>query len=93
MPTFYASRLTQGNELFRAQIRIDGSGVHFRLPGFFSGQERSIPFRHVSSVQIDCPFIGYSTIVIQTTGQDCLTVHGFTSYEVKKMRELILNNV
>ena len=93
MKRFYASRLTQGNELFPARITIDNSGVHLRLPSFMSGQERTIPFRQISSVEINCPFIGYSTITFQTTGQNELSVHGFTFREVKKMRSLILSKI
>ena len=63
MKEFFASRLTQGNELFPTRIRISEQGVSIREPGFFSGRERTISFRHVASVQIDCPFIGYSTIL------------------------------
>ena len=59
-------------------------------PGFFSGRERTLSFRHISSVQIDCPFIGYSTIEIQTTGQDMFTIHGFNSHEARTMRDLII---
>lgn len=89
MKNFYASRFTQGNELFPTRIRITNQGVSIREPGFFSGKERTISFRHIASVQINCPFIGFSTIEIQTTGQEMFTVHGFNSFEVHKMRELI----
>lgn len=90
MKEFFASRLTQGNELFPTRIRISEQGVSIREPGFFSGRERTISFRHVASVQIDCPFIGYSTIEIQTTGQDMFTIHGFNSHEARTMRDLII---
>ena len=90
MKEFFASRFTQGNELFPTRIGISEKGVSIREPGFFSGRERTISFRHIASVQIDCPFIGYSTIEIQTTGQESFTVHGFNSYEAKSMRDLII---
>lgn len=93
MKKFYASRLTQGNELFPARIVIDKNGVHFRLPSFMSGQERTIPFRQISSVDIQCPLIGYSTITFQTTGQNELSVHGFLAREVKLMRRMILERI
>jgi hypothetical protein len=90
MREFFASRLTQGNELFPTRIRISEVGVSIRQPGFFSGKERTISFRHIASVEIDCPFIGYSTIQIQTTGQEMFTIHGFNSYEASTMRDLII---
>ena len=89
MKNFYASRFTQGNELFPTRIRITNQGVSIREPGFFSGKERTISFRHIASVQINCPFIGFSTIEIQTTGQEMFTIHGFNSFEVHTMRDLI----
>lgn len=90
MKEFFASRLTQGNELFPTRIGVSEMGVSIREPGFFSGRERTISFRHIASVQIDCPFIGYSTIEIQTTGQESFTVHGFNSHEARSMRDLII---
>jgi hypothetical protein len=93
MPKFYASRLTKGNELFPAIISINKSGLHLKLPSYIGGQERSIPYRQISSVEIICPIIGYSTIIIQTTGQESLEVHGFLARQVRKMRELILTAV
>lgn len=93
MREFSASRLVRGNELVPTKIIITDTGVLIREPGFFRGQERFIPFRHISSVQIDTPFIGYSTIEIQTTGQYLFSVHGFNSYEVKAMRELIMQHI
>lgn len=93
MREFHASRLTRGNELVPTKITIANNGVYIREPGFFNGQERFISFRHVASVLIDTPFIGYSTIQIQTTGQEAFTIHGFNSYEVRSMRELIMANM
>jgi hypothetical protein len=92
MREFFASRLTQGNELFPTRIKISSMGVSIREPGFFSGKERTISYRHIASVEVSCPLIGYSTIQIQTTGQEMITVHGFNSREVTTMRDLIISN-
>jgi hypothetical protein len=93
MKKFYTSRLTRGNELVPTRITISKTGVTIREPGFFNGQERTIPFKHISSVEIDCPFIGYSTIEIQTTGQELFSVHGFNSYDARTMKNMILSNI
>jgi hypothetical protein len=93
MKKFFASRFTQGNELFPTRICISNEGVAIREPGFFSGKERNISFRHISSVEIDCPFIGFSTIEIQTTGQELFSVHGFNSYEARQMKKLIMAKI
>lgn len=93
MPTYIASRLTDGNRIFPSKIIIDDIGVTLKDPGLFSGKEKTIPFSRISSVNIECPFVGYSTIIIETTGEGEIQVHGFTKSEVKSMKELILEKI
>ncbi len=93
MSIFIASRLTGGNRLFPSKIIIGDQGVTMRDPGLFSGKEKTIPYTRISSVDIDCPFVGYSTISIETTGEGQIKVHGFTNGEVKRMKELILEKI
>ena len=85
MTTFNSSRLTEGNRVFPSKIIIDERGVTFKDPGLFSGKEKTIPYSRVSSVDIQIPLIGYSTIIIETTGEGQIRAHGFTSSEVKRM--------
>ena len=93
MTTFIASRLTSGNRFFPSKISIDEHSVTFKVPGIFSGKEKTIPYNRISSVDIDCPFVGYSTIIIETTGEGQIRAHGFTNGEVKRMKELILEKI
>ena len=58
METFIASRIAEGNRLFPAQVVIDQLGVTLKVPGLFSGNEKTIPFDRISSVDIDCPLVG-----------------------------------
>jgi len=67
--------------------------VTFKVPSFFSGDEKTIPFSRISSVNIDCPFVGYSTIIIETTGEGSIEADGFTKSEVKRIKALILENI
>lgn len=90
MEKFTASRLTSGNKMFPSVIIIDEIGVTIKIPSLFSGSEKTIPFSRISSVNIDCPFIGFSTIIIETTGEGAISAHGFTKKEVLRMKELIL---
>ena len=69
METFTASRLTSGNRIFRSKISIDQLGVTLKIPGLFSGDEKTVPYSRISSVNTICPFVGYSTIIIETTGE------------------------
>ncbi|HCY40649.1 MAG TPA: hypothetical protein DHV48_04735 [Prolixibacteraceae bacterium] len=93
METYTASRLTEGNRIFTSKIIIDDLGVTFRVPSLFSGNERTIPFNRISSVDIDSPLIGYSTIIIETTGEGQIRAHGFTRTEVKEMKRKILEKI
>jgi len=93
METFIASRISEGNSVFPCRIVINEHHVTLKIPSFFSGDEETIPYSRISSVRIDCPFVGYSTIIIQTTGEGEVIAHGFTKSEVIRMKELILNNI
>ncbi len=93
MKTYTASRLSEGNKVFPIKILIDERGVTLKHPGVFSGQEKTIPFSRISSVDVDCPLVGFSTIMIQTTGEGKIDAHGFTKNEVKEMKKMILENI
>ena len=93
MPTYIASRLTGGNRILPDQITIDETGVTLKEPGIFSGEEKTIPFSRISSVEIDCPLIGFSTITIETTGEGGIVVDGFTKDEVTEMKKLIISKM
>lgn len=93
MKTYEASRLSEGNKLFPCKITVGDNGVTLKIPGFFRGQEATIPYSRISAVDIDCPMIGYSSITIATTGEGNVIGHGFSKSEVKEMKQLILDNI
>ncbi len=90
MKVYTASRLTAGNKIFPSKIILDDLAITLKNPSLFSGKEKTIPFSQISSVNIDCPFVGFSTIIIETTGEGSINAHGFTKSEVEEMKELIL---
>ena len=47
----------------------------------------------ISSVDIETPLIGYSTIIIETTGEGRILAHGFTKTEVKEMKKELLSKI
>ena len=93
MKIYTSSRLTDGNRIFPTRIIIDDSTVTFKIPSLFSGKETTIPFSRISSVNIDSPFIGFSTIIIETTGEGQIIAKGFTKSEVIEMKEFILSKM
>jgi hypothetical protein len=90
---YTASRLVSGNRVFPSQIIIDEKGITIKNPSFFSGDETTIPFSRISSVSIDSPFVGYSTIIIETTGEGAIKANGFLKSEVIEIKEFILNRL
>lgn len=93
MENFIASRLTAGNRVFPTEISIDQDGVTLKIPGLFSGNEKTIPYTRISSVNINCPMLGYSTINIETTGEGSIKAQGFRKSEVIRIKELILAKI
>jgi hypothetical protein len=93
MATFISSRLSAGNKILPDKIIIDQNGVTFRVPGFFSGEEKTVPFSRISSVDLNTPFVGYSSITINTTGEGAIAAHGFYKKDVLEMKRLILEKI
>jgi uncharacterized membrane protein YdbT with pleckstrin-like domain len=93
MSTYKASRFSDGNKLFPSVIHIDQQAVTFKIPGFFNGKETTIPMSRISSVDIETPLIGYSTLIVETTGDGSIRAHGYTKSEVKEMKQDILSKI
>lgn len=90
MEIFIASRLSTGNKVFPSEIIVEKDGVTLKVPGLYSGNEKTIPYTRISSVNIDCPLIGYSTINIEAAGKGSIDAQGFRKSEVIRIKELIL---
>lgn len=93
MIKFVASRLTSGNRIFPAEVIINDNSVTLKNPSIFSGKEKTIPFTRISSVDINSPIIGFSKIIIETTGEGKIESNGFTMAEVKEMKKIILSKI
>jgi len=87
---YTASRLSEGNKLFPAKITITSQGVTLRVPGFFSGKEQTIPFHLISSVDVETPFVGFSSVKIYSVGWDVIRATGFAKADVLAIKEEIL---
>lgn len=91
MKEFQASRLSEGNKVMPNTIKIDDFGVTLKIPGAFSGQEKTLNYHQISSVQIDSPMVGFSTITFDTIGWDRIIAKGFAkedAHEVKRLCQL-----
>jgi len=94
MKVYQASKLAAGvSKVFPHRITISDNSVTITEPGLFSNKEKTIPFSKIASVNIDSPLIGFSTITVETTGNDSLTINGFTKEEVREMKQTILGKI
>lgn len=87
--TFTASRISEGNVLFPPTIIFDDDGVTVRCPFIFSGKSTYIPYSCISSVHIETPIIGFSTISFYALG-NLVSIHGFLKSEAIEMRQIII---
>ena len=73
---FVASRLSRGNKIFPEEIYIEETGIKLKQPGIFSGKTQFISYEHISSVEIDSPLVGFSTLRFFHAGKE-VVAHGF----------------
>ena len=84
---YTASRISEGNRLFPAEIHIEETEIMLKFPGFFSGKSRHIMYQQVEGVHVDTPMIGYSTITF-VVGGERFVGHGFTKAEVNEIKQI-----
>jgi len=91
MKQFTASRLAGGNRLFPAEIHVDNFGVNLKIPGLFSGQQKSLGYDKISSINIDSPLIGFSKITFHTVGWgwDNIVAEGFEKADAEEIKQLV----
>ena len=93
MQEYIASRLSENNKLYPIHIIIDDRGVTLRQPGLFNAKETTLLFNSITSVDIETPLVGFSTITIESKGESKIPAHGFTKAEVIEMKQLILSKM
>lgn len=93
MHDFQANRLSGGNRIFPAQISIDDFGVNLKIPGVFSGEEKSLGFHQISSVKIDTPMLGFSKITFDTIGWDRIVAEGFEKDDAAQIKQLVQRGI
>ena len=89
--TYTASRISEGNVLFPPTIIFDDNGVTVRCPFIFSGKSTYISYSCISSVHIETPIVGFSTISFYAFGTQ-VSIHGFLKAEAIEMRQIIIDN-
>lgn len=85
---FTASRLSDNNKVFPAEIHIEELGITVKIPGFFRGKTEYFDFTKISNVSVVTPLIGYSTITFSAAGSK-VSAHGFKKSEVLRIKKAI----
>jgi hypothetical protein len=85
---FKASRLSEGNKVFPAEITLEDNSVEIRIPGLFSGDSKYLNYQDISAIEVDKPMIGFCTIRLLVNGNK-IEVHGFSKADVKEIRRII----
>ncbi len=93
MKEYQANRLSGGNRLFPAEIKIDDFGVTLKIPGVFSGKEKSLAFHQISSIKIDSPLVGFSKITFDTIGWDRVVAEGFEKADAIEIKEVVQRGI
>ena len=93
MKNYIASKLSSGNLIFPSVIEIMDNSVIIKRPSLFSTKERTIPFNRVSSVSYESPFIGFSSITIETNGESSEKINGFYKSDVLEIKNIILSKI
>jgi hypothetical protein len=85
---FIASRLSEGNKLFPAEIHTEENGIKVKIPGFFSGDTKFIDYESISAIDINTPLIGFSSLTFFCQGNKAYA-HGFTKDQAKLIKAAI----
>jgi len=85
---FKASRLSEGNKVFPAEITLEDNSVEVRIPGLFSGDSKYLNYQDITAIEVDKPMIGFCTIRLFVNGTK-IEVHGFSKADVKEIRRMI----
>jgi hypothetical protein len=86
-----ASRLSEGNKIFPAEIDIEDNGLTVKIPGFLGGKTTSFSCVDISSVSVDSPMMGYSSISFSASGTK-LKVDGFNNNTVMQIKQTMKRN-
>jgi len=85
---FIASRLSDGNKIFPAEIHIEENGIKVKIPGFLSGDTKFIDYGNISGIDINTPMVGFSSITFFYHGSRAFA-HGFKKEEAQQIKQAV----
>ena len=87
--TFYASRWTSGNRIFRTRITVTAEHVIRAKRHLFGLNEESIVMNKVASVHLDSGLFFADLVIESSGGTDPILSHGHWKSEAHRVRDLI----
>jgi hypothetical protein len=87
--TFFASRWTRGNHIFRTRIVVTPLHVSRVKSRMFGTTEESIAISQIASVAIETGMIWSEIRIDSTGGAEPITSHGHSKRDAVRVRELI----
>ena len=85
---FTASRLSEGNKAFPTEIYLEENSIEIKQPGLFSGDSKYLNYEDITSIEVDSPMIGFSTLRLFLNGNK-VEVTGFSKSDIKEIRKYI----
>lgn len=85
---FTASRLSEGNKMFPTEIHLEENTIEIKAPALFSGDSKYLNYEDISSIEVDSPMLGFSTLRIFLNG-NMIEVTGFSKSDIKEIRRII----
>ena len=85
---FTASRLSDNNKVFPAEIHTEESGLTVKIPGLFKGKSEYFDYGKISNISVETPIVGFSTITFHAAGAK-ISAHGFTKLDVRQIKQEI----
>ena len=85
---FKASRLSEGNKVFPAEINLEENNIEIKIPGLFRGDSKYLNYQDITSIEVDSPMICFCTLRLFMNGNK-VEVKGFSKSDVKEIRRII----
>ncbi|TKC61243.1 hypothetical protein FBD94_11910 [Pedobacter hiemivivus] len=85
---FTASRLSEGNKVFPTEIHLEENSIEIKSPGLFCGDSKYLNYEDITSIEVDSPMIGFSTLRLFLTGNK-IEISGFSKSDIKQIRQII----
>lgn len=89
METFYASRWTRGNRIFRTGISVGPKTVTHIKRRLFGREENTMSIAHIASVNISSGIIWADVHIESSGGSRPVHSHGHKKRDARRIRELI----